>query len=151
MSNVRIFIKRIPVLGEWATRAYRAAGLGRDPEPFAGSKSYWESRYASGGDSGVGSYSRFAEFKAEVLNSFVAEHALQSVIEFGCGDGNQLGLAKYPKYLGLDVSDTAVAQCRKLFAADRTKTFALVMDHRGEKAELALARCGLPPSGRRSI
>ena len=82
----------------------------RRPRHFPGSAAYWESRYAKGGSSGVGSYGRFAEFKAEVLNRFVATHSVQSVIEFGCGDGNQLALASYPWYLGYDVSATAVAR-----------------------------------------
>ncbi|MBI9084342.1 MAG: hypothetical protein JEZ11_12140 [Desulfobacterales bacterium] len=72
---------------------------------------YWERRYAQGGTSGAGSYGRLAEFKAEVLNTFVEERGVQNIIEFGCGDGNQLSLAKYPSYVGLDASKTAVTQC----------------------------------------
>ncbi len=65
---------------------------------FPGSDKYWEQRYAVGGNSGVGSYGKFANFKAEVINKFVREHKIKSVIEFGCGDGNQLKLANYPSY-----------------------------------------------------
>jgi len=139
MTNLKHFIKRIPGIGHLAVSAYRAAGLGARPKTFSGSTSYWESRYASGGNSGVGSYDKFAEFKAEVVNKFVAEHQVQSVIEFGCGDGNQLKLAAYPRYLGLDVSPTAIAKCRKDFAGDGTKSFAPVSEYQGEKMDLALS------------
>ena len=54
------------------------------------SASYWDSRYVSGGTSGAGSYGHLAEFKANVLNTFVANRNIKLVIEFGFGDGNQL-------------------------------------------------------------
>ena len=75
------------------------------------SKRYWENRYLSGGNSGDGSYGKYAEFKAKVLNDFVKENQIKEVIEFGCGDGNQLSLAKYPKYTGIDVSGKAIDLC----------------------------------------
>ncbi len=109
------------------------------PKRFSGSLSYWEERYSTGGNSGVGSYGKFAEFKATTLNEFVAKHNLRSVIEFGCGDGNQLTLSKYPAYLGFDVSETAVTKCQKLFAGDATKRFCRLADYKGEKADLALS------------
>lgn len=118
-------------------RRYRLSGA--STVPFPGSIDYWERRYANGGNSGVGSYSFFADFKAEVLNRFVREHDVRSVIEFGCGDGNQLALARYPAYLGLDVSATAVRMCRARFAQDATKRFATVEEYVGETAELALS------------
>lgn len=74
---------------------------------FGGSREYWEARYSQDGDSGSGSIGRLARFKAEFLNSFVLEHDVGSVIEFGCGDGRQLQLAEYPRYIGLDVSRVA--------------------------------------------
>lgn len=92
---------------------------------FPGSREFWETRYSLGGNSGQGSYGKFAEFKAEVLNDFVREKAIPSVIEFGCGDGNQLSLSEYPKYIGLDVSSTAISLCRERFGQDRSKSFFL--------------------------
>jgi hypothetical protein len=91
--------------------------------PFPGSAGYWERRYRSGGSAGPGSQDRLATFKADTLNRFVAEHAIESVIEFGCGDGGQLALARYPQYIGLDVSATALARCLERFAADGSKSF----------------------------
>ena len=57
---------------------------------------YWERRYRLGMTSGPGSAGKLASFKADVLNEFVRDNGVQSVIEFGCGDGTQLTLAKYP-------------------------------------------------------
>lgn len=133
-------IKKIPVVGEIAQAFYRRIPKQFKPErPFPGSAAYWEERYRKGGTSGAGSYTFLAEFKAEVLNGFVAEHAVRTVIEFGCGDGNQLRLAKYPSYLGFDVSDSAVERCRRLFAGDPSKSFRSVAEYAGERAELALS------------
>ena len=106
---------------------------------FPGSGAYWDRRYDAGGNSGVGSYGKFAVFKAETLNAFVTRHAISSVIEFGCGDGNQLATAAYPQYTGLDVSDAAISLCLQRFTNDETKTFKNISDYSGEKADLALS------------
>lgn len=106
---------------------------------FRGSRQYWEDRYRLGGDAGGGSFGAPARYKAEVLNRFVRDHAIASVIEFGCGDGNQLQLAHYPDYMGVDVSAAALAHCRARFASDARKQFVLLDDYRGERAELSLS------------
>lgn len=84
---------------------------------------YWSSRYQEGGDSGEGSYGILAEFKAEVINAFIKKHAVESVVEFGCGDGNQLKYMNYGKYLGLDVAKNSIERCCALFENDHTKSF----------------------------
>lgn len=94
-----------------------------EPAPFPGSPAYWEHRYAEGGTSGVGSYGVLAQFKADTLNGFVARHGVVTVTELGCGDGNQLTLAEYPQYRGLDVAASAVDRCLALFPDDPTKSF----------------------------
>jgi hypothetical protein len=136
MSSIKELIKRIPGIRRLRGMRERTAA---QQVVFDNSADYWERRYTSGGDSGVGSYSKFAEFKADVINTFVRDHSIQSVIEFGCGDGNQLSLAQYPCYTGYDVSKTAVELCRKRFASDPTKTFAIIEDYTLEKATLALS------------
>ncbi len=105
----------------------RIPGLRRllRPEPFTGSKEYWERRYVRGGTSGRGSYGELARYKAEFLNEFVRTHGVHSVIEFGCGDGNQLSLGAYPEYIGLDVSKSAILRCRDRFREDTSKSFFL--------------------------
>jgi len=111
-----LMLKRTPYLWRYADN-FRPR--------FPGSGEYWEARYVQGGNSGQGSYGHLADFKAEVLNEFVSAHQVASVIEFGCGDGNQLSLASYPRYVGLDVSRTAILQNAARFAADPTKSFLL--------------------------
>jgi hypothetical protein len=96
METLKRVVKAIPLLGPWAVRWKAVRRRRRWEAEFPGSADYWERRYAEGGDSGHGSYGRFAEFKAEVLNRFVAEQRIESIVEFGCGDGNQLTLASYP-------------------------------------------------------
>lgn len=86
---------------------------------------YWERRYAAGGTSGEGSYGRLADFKAKVINDFIVEKKILSVIEFGCGDGNQLSLLQVPRYIGLDVSASAIRRCIARYADDGTKSFFL--------------------------
>ena len=106
---------------------------------FTTSSDYWEQRYLDGGNSGAGSYGRLALYKAEVLNDFVAQHEIDSVIEFGSGDGNQLNHAKYPAYTGVDVSKKAVLDCQARFAEDTSKTFVTLAAYEGQKADLALS------------
>jgi hypothetical protein len=130
-------IKNIPVIGPVARRIYST--WINPPKPFQGSEDYWKDRYEAGGHSGDGSYNQLAEFKAETLNTFVSENRITSVIEYGCGDGNQLSLAQYPKYIGFDVSPNAVTRCLKCFSDDETKTFELMEAYGGETAELVLS------------
>lgn len=106
---------------------------------FDRSSAYWEMRYMQGGHSGEGSYGRLAEFKAEFLNEFVHNRRVQSVLEFGCGDGNQLSLAVYPEYVGVDVSTQAIQACRELFARDTSKSFVTAENLTGQIADLVLS------------
>ena len=87
------------------------------------SADYWQKRYLIGRNSGAGSYSRLAQFKADIINEFVENHSIKTVIEWGCGDGNQLKLAKYPEYIGLDVAQEAINICIAKFKDDHTKKF----------------------------
>lgn len=134
---MKAFKKRTPFLSPLAARLRRT--LFRSHKPFSGSERYWIERYMSGGNSGAGSYNKLAAFKKEIVNDFVKEMRIATVLEFGCGDGNQLALAEYPSYLGLDISPKAVELCRQRTAHDRTKTVMLMSDYRGEKAQLTLS------------
>jgi len=107
--------------------------------PFENSQRYWLDRYRAGGNSGAGSYDHLALFKAGVINNFVAEKRIASVLEFGCGDGNQLRYANYPSYIGLDISPKAIAICKSLFGSDNTKTFDLTVNAKERRAELVLS------------
>lgn len=103
----------------------RRVSLLRQRLAYPGSARFWERNYANGETSGCGSYGALGEGKRRFLNDLVRERGVRSVIEFGCGDGNQLSLAEYPSYIGLDVSRTAIALCQRRFAADPTKSFFL--------------------------
>jgi hypothetical protein len=112
----------------------------RRPPRFTSSANYWEQRYSRGGTSGAGSYNRLAEFKAKVLNAFVADRNISSVIEFGSGDGAQLRLADYPSYIGVDVSPTALSATRELFGGSPHIRFLHTTEvSQDDRAELALS------------
>jgi hypothetical protein len=132
-------IKRLPLVGPLAINLHRLLCKLLLNRSYPGSKNYFDTHYRKGGTSGAGSYNRLAEFKAEVINEFVARNKLASIIEYGCGDGNQLLIAKYPRYLGFDVSDTALALCRKIFANDASKSFKNMNEYGGEIADLTLS------------
>ncbi len=95
---------------------------------FTSSKTYWENRYKNGGNSGAGSYGEKALYKADFINRFIQQQQVQSVIEFGCGDGHQLQLLQIPNYLGYDISPTIIEACRKIYKEDTTKKFELLQD-----------------------
>lgn len=103
----------------------RQLSLMRQRLSFPGSANFWERNYKRGGTSGGGSYGELARGKAEFLNTFVRDQAVESVIELGCGDGNQLSLANYPAYIGLDIAPSAIGLCKSRFAEDSTKSFFL--------------------------
>jgi hypothetical protein len=110
--------------------------------PFTGSAEYWDRRYRSGGTSGDGSYGGLADFKAEIINVFVEENGIETVVELGCGDGNQLGLMDVSQYTGYDISKTAVKMCSEKYSADSSKNFIHYVpdQYDGEaKAQLSLS------------
>ena len=86
-------------------------------------KKWWDYNYSVGGTSGSGSYGILAEFKAEIINKIISENKIESVMEFGSGDGNQLTYMDYKNYIGLDISATAIKACEDKFRDDKTKQF----------------------------
>lgn len=132
-SRLKALVAGTPLLGTAARALARTTVVKelrklRKRMEFRGSSVYWEQRYRGGATSGPGSFGRLAQFKAETLNGFVAEMSIQSVLEFGCGDGAQLALGKYPRYVGLDVAESSISSCRQRFAQDATKSFYLVSE-----------------------
>jgi len=98
---------------------------------------YWEARYRQGGTSGAGSYGRLAQFKANVINAFVADNRITSVMDLGCGDGNLLSMLDLPAYVGVDVSAAALARCAARFPQYRFVP--LEMIDAAPSAELAMS------------
>lgn len=134
-NPLRRVVRSVPGLKRWRINLARKSR----ERSFAGSADYWDRRYAAGGNSGPGSYGEGAGHKACVVNAFVADHEIRSVVEFGCGDGAQLSLANYPSYLGLDVSEQSLSLCRARFANDSSKSFALYRPDIAARAELSLS------------
>jgi len=69
----------------------------------------------------------------------VRNNQIRTIIEYGCGDGNQLILSQYQSYIGFDISQEAILHCELLFAEDESKTFKLIEAYANEKAELTLS------------
>jgi len=120
LGELRQAIERTPAIGAAFTSARRVISR-RIFDPAR----YWEQRYRGSGTSGPGSYGRLAEFKAEVLNAFMRDNDVLSVMEFGCGDGNQLSMSDYPSYTGLDVAPWVIEACQRRFHDDKSKNFIL--------------------------
>jgi len=76
-----------------------------------------------------------------VLNYLIREHAIESVVDWGCGDGNQLALLDVPHYLGLDVSSTVIDRLRAQYAGDSRREFKVLNTATAEVplAEMALS------------
>ncbi len=122
MKSPKLLIRKIPFVRGAATGAVSIMQRLR----FRHSAIYWEKRYAKAGTSGLGSYNELAKMKADIVNSFVRDKNVSSLVELGCVIGNQLEIANYPRYTGLDVSRTAVERCQKKFTTDPTKKFFVV-------------------------
>lgn len=116
MAQFKRLVKQLPLIKYL---------LKRPEDSFPGTANYWEERYKEGGNSGAGSYNRLAKFKADFLNEFILQNDVQLSIEFGCGDGNQVAMVKYPNYIGLDISATAIGICIEKFKEDSSKSFFL--------------------------
>jgi SAM-dependent methyltransferase len=107
------------------------------------SKDYWQKRYASGRNSGAGSYGQNAIYKSKIINQIINKYNITSAIEFGCGDGNNALLYNIEKYTGLDVSSKAIELCNARHIRDdeiNKKQF-YTMDHWNprESAELTMS------------
>ncbi len=82
---------------------------------MSGTASYWEWRYKQPArHSGSGSRGELAEHKANVVNEFVERHSIESIVEWGCGDGYVASKLIVPEYVGIDVAPSAIARCKKL-------------------------------------
>lgn len=83
---------------------------------------YWDRRYRDGRSSGAGSEGAEGAYKAAYISKFIADHQVQTVVDWGCGDGQVLELIKFPKgtsYTGVDVSQTIVDRMAARFPQHR--------------------------------
>lgn len=86
-------------------------------------RKYWQDIYAHNGTSGAGSYGQLAEFKGKVVNDVIEKYSVDTTIEFGCGDGNQIRYMNYKNYLGFDIAPSSVDRCIKMYQNDPSKKF----------------------------
>jgi len=87
-------------------------------------KGYWESRYKNGQNSGAGSYGDNADFKAMIIDRIIKDYDVESLLDIGCGDGNQISLVKSQvDYCGYDISSTTIKNCELKFKGDDRKQF----------------------------
>ena len=68
------------------------------------------------------SYNKLANFKATIINEFFLYIEINSVIEYGCGDGNYFKFAEYPFYIVFDVSSAALSVCKLVFQTMAQRT-----------------------------
>lgn len=80
-------------------------------------KNYWENRYKNNGNSGLGSYGKYYDFKSKIINEFLNNNEIKSIFDYGCGDGNQLlGLElKERSYVGSDISNFIIEKLNKKY------------------------------------
>ncbi len=133
---MKIDIKRIPFISKRWNNLKRKLKIN---DSFTNSEEYWIKRYASGGTSGDGSYNRLAEFKSQVINDYIEKNKIQTIIELGCGDGNQLQYFKIQNYIGFDISPEAIERCRKKYRNDSSKEFYLIEELNDQKADATLS------------
>lgn len=84
-------------------------------DPNFNTQKWWDTRYAAGGHSGLGSHTVHYLFKRDYVNSVIRRYDIQSVVDFGCGDGSQIEEINVISYQGIDVSASAVERCRNLY------------------------------------
>lgn len=129
-------IKRIPLFGPLAIFINNKIN---PPEKFTNSSEYWKKRYDKGGNSGAGSYNNLAEFKGEILNKFANENKINTVIELGCGDGNQVDYFQFKSYIGFDISTTVIEKCKLKFKGDSSRQFMHMDSISNQKADLLIS------------
>lgn len=78
------------------------------------STKYWQDRYENGGNSGLGSRGELAQYKADFINEFINGFDIESMTEYGCGDGYNLSMINCKRIVGLDVSSVAIEKCKEL-------------------------------------
>lgn len=100
---------------------------------------YWESRYRQGGDSGRGSGGELLAFKSKIIQEFINANGINSIIDFGCGDGRLARMLQVFHYIGYDVSPTSVRMCQRKVQWGENKRFYLTKEYNGEHLELTMS------------
>lgn len=134
MNNIKQFLKKIPSLYSFFKFFHKTIF-----RMTYNSSLYWDKRYSSGGNSGVGSYGDKAIMKADVVNRWITLEDVESICEWGFGDGNQLSYyaIKGKQYVGYDVSETVINSARLRFP--KNYNFFWTSDYNNETYDVSLS------------
>jgi hypothetical protein len=84
--------------------------------------SYWNLRYENGGNSGAGSYGSCAEWKSQVLESFITAKNVSTLTDIGCGDfQNEDAFLNLLNYHGYDVSKWQIKNLKQKYRKKQFK------------------------------
>lgn len=80
----------------------------------------WNNRYATGGNSGYGSYRKdLYEYKLNFIKKLIINQNIKSIFDYGCGDGNQLSEIVVGRdvesYIGIDISSYIIEENKKKY------------------------------------
>jgi SAM-dependent methyltransferase len=102
----------------WLTFKRRA--VPPSPEELRGAFSYIYEKNLWGQGSGLGSFPEFTQPYVAMLQRFLHDHDIRSVVDVGCGDWQFSRLIDWGgvDYLGLDLVEPLIEANRKAFATD---------------------------------
>jgi SAM-dependent methyltransferase len=108
--------KLLPPLRRWLTLKRRA--VPPTPEELRGTFSYIYENDLWGQGSGLGSFPEYTQPYVGMLQRFLHDHAIRSVVDVGCGDWEFSRLIDWTgvDYLGLDLVEPVIEANRKAFA-----------------------------------
>jgi SAM-dependent methyltransferase len=110
--------KLLPPLRRWLTLKRRA--VPPSPEQIRGAFTYIYENDLWGRGSGIGSFPEYSQPYVVMLQRFLRDHEIRSVVDLGCGDWEFSRLIDWDgvDYLGLDIVESLIEANRKAFAAN---------------------------------
>jgi SAM-dependent methyltransferase len=102
-------------------------------------ETYWENRYAAGGNSGAGSRNRLLRYKANFINHIIDQYQVKSIIDWGCGDGHLMELLTPKYYLGTDISTTAIEKLIQSHTRWPYRSFMRYSAYKNNRAQMAIS------------
>lgn len=100
----------------------------------------WNNRYQNGGNSGSGSYNELYIFKRDIINNIINKNSIKSIIDFGCGDGNQIREINTKNYIGIDIAKTSIDICKMKYNGSIKKFYTYKeIDTMNLQAELTMS------------
>lgn len=105
-------------------------------------QNYWNRRYRDGRSSGEGSEGANAMVKAQAVNDLVKTEKIESIVDWGVGDGTVLKMITPDvDYTGIDISEVAIQRLQREWSGARVARRRLVtLDQIGAiQVDLALS------------